>query len=191
MVQTEWIGNAKIGQASRSAPGIVDGGPLSPAGSVMLYADILKHPELLSGAGHERSAGINQMYLNNVSAHPSDEDYGTMAERMAATMPQGATIEVQWTDSPETPGGEVGSRGHVNGLRLARQLAESGRQVSFSVSNDPNDIVGRDFTINQGKGPATSASEMSKYTPPAPDKRATITFVDGPKPRTSDDGANE
>ncbi|MGE0397013.1 MAG: hypothetical protein AB7T06_09865 [Kofleriaceae bacterium] len=194
VVQTEWIGNAKIGQASRSAPGVVDGGPLSPPGSVMVYGDVLKHPEILSGANHEKNAGIKQMYLNNVSARPTESDYVEMAARMAGTMPQGSTIEVQWTDSPESPGGRRGSRGHVDGLLLAQQLAQSGRKIAYSISNDPNDIVGSDFTLNQGKGAATSASEMSKFTAPVPDKRVTITFVDEPTqptPRTPDDSSTE
>lgn len=135
-------------------------------------------PRMLSVADHEKGAGIKHMYLNNVSAHPSEQDYADMARQMAATMPNGASIEVQWTDSPEKPGGDKGSRGHIDGTKLHQHISRLGRNVSYTITNDPESIRGEDFTVNSGKGGSVSSAAMADYTPPAPSQRAVIVFLD-------------
>ena len=183
IVQTEHINSAQIGQISRSAPGVSVPGPVSSAGSVVIFADVLKHPELLGGTGPNQ--GVKQVFINNVSAHYGQEDYQQMASGLATNLPRGATVEIQFTREPEEGAGKgiEGNRGHIEPDPLLLALRATGRKVSAKPAPT---IEGR-YTIDAATRPAVDADSAAKFAPPIPQKRWIITFEDDPNSEQSTD----
>ncbi len=175
IVQSDHISKAHAGQMSRENAGITDAGPLTAPGAVMMFADLLMHPGILKGAAHEPNAGIRQSFVNNVSAKYEPDDYTRFADQLAEHMPEGSTVEVQWTMAPEKPvdqGGYAGDRGHIQGDKVAAALEATGR--SFHEES-PSPIPG-DYTIDAATRASADPDAVGKFTPPTPEKRRVITF---------------
>ncbi len=172
IVQTDHISKAHAGQMSRKNAGITDAAPLTAPGSVTMFADLLMHPEILRGAAHEPDAGIRQSFVNNVSAHFTDEQYQQFAQKLAEHMPEGSTVEFQWTMSSEREGGKRGDRGHVDGDVTAEALSKTGRDVSSIEA----DVVNGDYTIDAATRAAADPDDVGKFVPPTPEERRVITF---------------
>lgn len=177
IVQTDYIGNAEVGQISRPAPGIADAGPVGAEGSVMVFTDFLMRPDLFRGTSAEAgTAGIRQVFINNVSADFKPRDYWELADQLAANMADGGTVEVQWTMSPESPGGKPGSRNHIRGDRLVDYL--DGTKRPFTQETLP--VVGEDFTIDAATKATADPDRVAEYTAPVPERRIVITFHGAP-----------
>jgi ribulose-bisphosphate carboxylase large chain len=185
LVQTDYIGNAELGQMKRGTPGISDAGPVGGPGSVMVFTDFLMRPDMFTAG---QGDGVNQVFINNVSAHLQEDGYAQMAEQLAATMAEGGTIEIQWTDSPEKVGGKPGSRGHVNGTTLAEFLKKTGRSFTV-VGPEGVPIVGDNFTLDAAKNANADPDKVNDFVPPKPDFRVIIKFGP-PLTTTKTDGTN-
>ncbi len=172
IVQTDHISKAHAGQMSRKNAGITDAGPLTAPGSVTMFADLLMHPEILRGAAHEPDAGIRQSFVNNVSAHFNEEQYEAFAKKLAEHMPEGSTVEFQWTTSPERKGGPKGSRGHVDGDVSAEALSKTGRDFSTKDAA----VVQGDYTIDAATRAAADPDDVGRFVPPTPEERRVVTF---------------
>lgn len=186
IVQTDYIGNAEIGQISRTAPGITDAGPVGAKGSVMVFTDFLMRPDVIRGTSAEAgTSGIQQVILNNVSAKFDEGQYAELARQLAANMADGATVEVQWTMSPESPGAGRGSRWHIQGDKLVDYLDRTGRQFTY----EELPVVGDDFTIDAATRADADPDRVAKYTAPVPEHRIVITFHDRPNGGTIVEGS--
>jgi hypothetical protein len=177
IVQTEHTSAAQIGQISRGVPGVAVPAPVGAAGSVLVFGDVLKQPEMLRGTGPNQ--GINRVFINNVSAHFSTSDYEAMASKLASNMPKGSTVEVQFTSEPEAGWGKgtKNDRGHVTPDPLLKALAKTGRKVSARMV----DVVDDNYTIDAATKPSVDADKAAGIKPPKPQERWIITFDDDPK----------
>jgi hypothetical protein len=172
ILQTEYIESAEIGQISRTAPGITDPGPVSSAGSVLVFTDFLMRPDLFRGTSAEAGAGIKQVFINNVSADLDATDYWSLVDQLTANIADGGTVEVQWTMSPESPGADPGSRNHIQGKMLVDYLHGSGREFTYEALP----VIGTDFTIDAATKASADPDRVANFTPPVPEERIVITF---------------
>lgn len=199
IVQTDVIDNASEAQQHRYKAGVVDAGPSREGGAVVVFADVLHHPELMKpGPGDAETAGTKRMFLNNISAHydqslPANErwtgpDYEKLANGLAESMSEGGVIDIVWDMSPETVGGEDGSRGHIDGPNLYKALLATGREVhveqasstegtGFEARNkQPIKPEQNDYTIDAGRSAAPDPSKLRGFVPPTPGNRWIIKF---------------
>jgi hypothetical protein len=186
IVQTEHTSVAQVGQISRNVPGVATAAPVAATGSVLVFGDVLKHPEMLRGTGANQ--GINRVFLNNVSAHFKPSDYDVMATKLASNMPKGSTVEVQFTNEPEAGWGKglEGDRGHISPDPLLKALEKTGRKVRAEKVG----VVDGNYTVNAAKNQSVDADKAAGIKPPKPEERWIITFEDDPKqtdaPRKTD-----
>jgi hypothetical protein len=204
IVQTDIIANAEAAQERRYYAGTSDAGPSHTAGAVVVFADVLKHPELMNaGPGDPATAGTRRMFVNNLSAHYDEHlppelrwtgpQYTTLAKGLAESMAEGGVVDIVWDMSPETKGGEQGSRGHITGPELLKALEATGREVhleqaSAATAANPHDKqpVPRDktpiapetndYTVDAGRSAAPDPQKLRKYVPPTPSNRWIIKF---------------
>ncbi|WP_253798669.1 hypothetical protein, partial [Nocardia amikacinitolerans] len=181
ILQTELpMDYADAGQRRRNL-GILDAGPLTRPGSLMVWADFLLHGAVLNVGGN---GGVARYYINNVSAHYGDTDYDTLARQLPHTLVPGAHIEIQWDMKSElVEGGEPGDRGHIQGdklmLAISRVLPPS-LAAAFEVT-EHTEFAGDGsdeylFTIDTGASNVLNPDAMAKYSPPQPTDRMVIVY---------------
>ncbi|WP_067833220.1 LuxR C-terminal-related transcriptional regulator [Nocardia lijiangensis] len=181
VLQTELpMDYADAGQRRRNL-GILDAGPLTRPGSLMVWADFLLHGAVLNAGGN---GGVARYYINNVSAHYGDADYDALAQQLPHTLVPGAHIEIQWDMKSElVEGGEPGDRGHIQGdklmLAISRVLRPSVAAAFEMIEHTEFEGDGSDeylFTIDTGASNVIDPDAMARYSPPQPTDRMVIVY---------------
>ncbi|PFX02261.1 hypothetical protein CJ469_02707 [Nocardia farcinica] len=182
IIKTELASEFPVAAQRRRDRGILDPGPLTEPGTVMVFGDMLFDGHVLAEDGAGR---IGRIYINNVSAHFDDDVYDALARSMIDGLAPGARIELQWDMKPEkseADGGYPGDRGHIDGDRLwealERLFADS--ELPFRI-DERTEFPGAgnddyDYTINAGGSNVLDAGKMAKFTPPRPDHRMVIVY---------------
>lgn len=166
IIKTELADAALAGQRRRDL-GILDPGPLTEPGSVMVFGDLLGNSHLLGG-------DIARVYINNVSAKLPDAVYDAIARNLSEGLAPGGRVEVQWDMKPDKVDGPPGSRNHILGTKLWEAL----ERVHQDGTN-PFKLVERtdfphpgnkdyDYTIDAGssnKLPHERMAEFSRRSP--------------------------
>ncbi|MFI9506337.1 hypothetical protein [Nocardia sp. NPDC052566] len=186
IIKTELVDDLVLRAQRRRGFGILDPGPLTEAGSVMVFGDLLEHGAVL---GDGTKGAVARLYINNVSAHPADPYYTALAERLPRILAPGGRIEVQWDMKPEDAGGERGNRGHITGPQLWDALQELPddlpgqfriREYTLFSAEGNKDY---DYTIDTGSRNTMDAAAMARFIPPRPDHRMVIEYE--PEGRTN------
>jgi len=165
VVQSEHLGLAETAMDSRRAPGVMDAAPLQIDGAVVVFADLLQHPQLMGSTAH-----IHRVVVNNCSAHYDGDAYTRMAAAMSAVLVDGGVLDIQWDPSPENAAGD--SRGHITGPDVFAALEVAGLRVVSAVSATP---VPYDYTLNTSRGVDANLGAMTEFVPPVPQGRMIIT----------------
>ncbi|MGW4243000.1 GH-E family nuclease, partial [Nocardia sp. NPDC004722] len=159
--------------------GILDPGPLTEPGTVMVFADLLNNGHLLGdGPGGE----VARIYINNVSAHLDPSDYHGMAERLEAALKPGGRVEIQWDPKPENTEGPPKYRGHITGPELWQAIKDryAGRPNPFRIVEETtfpgNGFRNYDYTIDTGASNNLNRDRMAGIIPPIPEHRMVIAY---------------
>ncbi|MEV4124616.1 hypothetical protein [Nocardia sp. NPDC049707] len=181
VLQTELpMDYADAGQRRRPL-GILDPGPLTQPGSLMVWADLLTAGDVLNAGGN---GGVARFYINNVSAHFGDAEYDAMARTLPRTLAPGGRLEIQWDMKSElVEGGEPGDRGHIQGDKLVLAInrvlppsvAAAFSVLEHTVFPHPGSAE-YVFTIDAGASNVLNPQAMAKYSPPAPTDRMVIVY---------------
>ncbi|MFE3188736.1 GH-E family nuclease [Nocardia sp. NPDC059240] len=179
VIKTELASEMPGPAQRRRDRGILDPGPLTEPGTVMVFGDLLGNGHLL-GDGPGGEAG--RVYINNVSAHPNEAAYRAMADRLETTLKPGGRIEIQWDMKPEEPGGRPGNRGHITGTDLWEAIKQryEGRTNPFRVDEHtefpPPGNNNYDYTINAGGSNNLDRTRMAGIDRPMPEHRMVIVY---------------
>ncbi|MRH88616.1 hypothetical protein GFY24_14385 [Nocardia sp. SYP-A9097] len=185
IIKTELASEFPIAGQRRRDLGILDPGPLTAPGSVMLFGNLLFDGHILGDTG---SGQIARVYINNVSAELPDSAYHPMAEGLAAAMAPGGRIEVQWDMKPQEEGGTPGDRGHILGTKLWEAIealygdgANPFRVVELTHFPHPGN-TDYDYTIDAGASNNLDTARMAGYSAPLPEHRMVIEYHPAPDP---------
>jgi len=124
---------------------------------------------------------VKRLFINNINAHyaAGGDSYLTLARGLRQVMKKGGRVEVQWTTSTETTGGETKSRGHITGDGLKEALAATaaGKPRAVSIDESAAPVTDYDYSV---EAPRTQSGVPSKTPPsnPVPEKRWVFTFDD-------------
>ncbi|WP_067561563.1 WXG100-like domain-containing protein [Nocardia acidivorans] len=185
IIKTELASEFPIAGQRRRDLGILDPGPITAPGSVMLFGNLLFDGHILAGPGNGR---IARVYINNVSAELPDAAYHPMAAALADAMVPGGRIEVQWDMKPQEENGTPGDRGHILGTKLWQALeahygdrANPFRVVELThFEGDGNDDY--DYTIDAGASNNLDTRRMAGFARPLPEHRMVIEYHPAPDP---------
>ncbi len=167
--------------------GILDPGPLTEPGSLMVYGDLLFGGKVL---GDGETGAIGRLLLNNVNAKFDDAAYDALAGRLPEIMAPGGRIEVQWDMKserpPDDPRGRPGDRGHITGDELMQairrvlppQIARRFEVVDAETlefgPEGPKDYY---YSIQAAKSNEVDPGKLAGFTPPIPDHRMVIVYT--------------
>lgn len=185
IIKTELASEFPIAGQRRRDLGILDPGPITAPGSVMLFGNLLFDGNILAGPGNGQ---IARVYINNVSAELPDAAYHPMAAALADAMAPGGRIEVQWDMKPQEENGTPGDRGHILGTTLwhAIEAHYGDRANPFRVvelthfEGAGNDDY--DYTIDAGASNNLDTQRMAGFARPLPEHRMVIEYHPAPDP---------
>ncbi|MEV6095103.1 hypothetical protein [Nocardia sp. NPDC051981] len=179
VIKTELASEMPGAAQRRRDLGILDPGPLTEPGTVMVFADLLTNGHLLGdGPGGE----VARIYINNVSAHLDPSDYHGMAERLETALKPGGRVEIQWDPKPENTEGPPVYRGHITGPDLWQAIKNryDGRPNPFRIVEEttfPGDgYRNYDYTIDTGASNNLNRERMADIVPPLPEHRMVIAY---------------
>ncbi|GAB4583185.1 hypothetical protein Ntsu_10170 [Nocardia sp. IFM 10818] len=181
VIKTELAYDFPVAGQRRRDLGILDPGPLTEPGTVMVFGDLLFNGHILGDSG---AGDVARIYINNVSAHLPDTAYADIAAELANTMLPGGRIELQWDTKPEEEGGTPGDRGHITGSKLWDAIQEHYRNLNapnpfhiaeHTVFDGPGNRD-YDYTIDAGASNNLNAARMAEIVPPLPEQRMVIVF---------------
>ncbi|MFI1915039.1 alpha/beta hydrolase [Nocardia sp. NPDC020380] len=177
VIKTELASDFAVAAQRRRDLGILDPGPLTEPGTVMVFGDLLFNGHLL---GDTPAGEVARIYINNVSAHLPDAAYDAMAARLGDALAPGGQLEIQWDmKSERVEGGEPGDRGHIDGTKLWEALQRRypdgnpfrvGDYDEFPHPGNNN----YDYTIDAGASNKLNTARMATFAPPLPDHRMVI-----------------
>lgn len=150
--------------------------PRTDVDSVTVFGDPLANMDVLFG-----EASVKRVLINNVNASYSDAQYGELARTLVRAMAPEGRVEVQWTNAPEYPGDKEGSRGHIDGNKLAASVLKESAKVgrAATVSKDVIDKT-PDESYKYSVRPSTRVSGVDPGravpTDPIPDQKTVIVF---------------
>ncbi|MET9485810.1 hypothetical protein [Nocardia sp. NPDC006630] len=174
IIKTELADAALAGQRRRDL-GILDPGPLTEPGSVMVFGDLL-------GNGHLLGGDIARVYINNVSAKLPDAVYDAIARNLSEGLAPGGRVEVQWDMKPDKVDGPPGSRNHILGTKLWEALErvhQDGTNPFTLVERTDFPHPGNkdyDYTIDAGSSNKLPHERMAEFSPPQPEHRWVISY---------------
>ncbi|WP_216911449.1 hypothetical protein [Nocardia noduli] len=189
IIKTELASEFPVAAQRRRDRGVLDPGPLTEPGTVMVFGDLLFNGNVLAQAG---VGSIGRIFVNNVSAKFSPAQYDALAAALVASLAPGARIELQWDTKPESATGHVNDRGHIDGDQLLdalrRQFPDS--DLPFRVEErtefPPPGNNDYDYTIDAGGSNVLNRAKMAGFAAPRPDHRMVIVYeptgVDLPTP---------
>lgn len=185
VIKTELASDFAVAGQRRRDLGILDPGPLTQAGTVMVFGDLLTGGHLLTDAP---AGEVARIFINNVSADLPDFVYRAIAERLAETLAPGGRVEVQWDMKPEREGGEPGDRNHILGTKLWDAI-----EAVYRDRNEPNPFRidehrvfpypgnnDYDYTIDAGASNNLNTARMAAFNPPLPEHRMVLVYEPGP-----------
>ncbi|GAB2853879.1 hypothetical protein GCM10027176_65710 [Actinoallomurus bryophytorum] len=178
IIQTE-LPDAPLNGLRRRDIDIMDPAPLTGDGSVLVFGDLLSHGQVLA---HGENGGVARVYLNNVSAKFTHEQYARLGDQFIGMMSEGGRVEVQWDMKPEKAGGTPGDRGHVQGDILVDVLRERGADIS--VTNEEFGVQGNDdydYSIDAATRNDPDQSVIETFASPRPQFRTVIEFLSSPE----------
>ncbi|MFE3222507.1 alpha/beta hydrolase [Nocardia sp. NPDC059228] len=178
IIKTELASEFPIKGQRRRDLGILDPGPLTEPGTVMVFGDLLTQGNILSAAP---TGEVARIFINNVSADLPEHVYRDIAARLPETLAPGGRVEVQWDMKPEKLGGEEGDRHHILGTKLweaiewhYRDAENPFRQTGETFPPPGNENY--DYTIDAGASNKLNTKVMATYNPPLPEHRMVITY---------------
>ncbi|GAA5067131.1 glycerophosphodiester phosphodiesterase family protein [Nocardia callitridis] len=182
IIKTELANEHPIAGQRRRDLGIIDPGPLTERGTVMVFGDLLSDGKVL---GDGTNGGVARIFVNNVSAHLDRAGYDAIAAALPDVLAPGGRIEVQWDMKPERAiedGGAIGDRGHITGTDLVAAIdrrfgADNGmfrvveeREFGYPGNKD------YDYSIDAGSRSEPDHARMATFSPPSPDHRMVIVY---------------
>ncbi|AYF77061.1 hypothetical protein D7D52_28275 [Nocardia yunnanensis] len=179
VVKTELASEFAGAAQRRRDLGILDPGPLTEPGTVMVFGDLLTNGHLLADGTGE--PGLARIYINNVSAHLNPSEYHGMAERLRDALKPGGRIEIQWDTKPENTEEPFKYRGHITGPELMRALDQMYPEGAnpFRIVEETTIPEGQrnyDYTIDTGASNNLNRQRMAGIIPPEPDHRMVIAY---------------
>ncbi|WP_405179650.1 hypothetical protein OG225_38755 [Nocardia sp. NBC_01377] len=179
IIKTELASEFPVAAQRRRDRGVLDPGPLTEPGTVMVFGDLLFNGNVLAQAG---VGSIGRIFVNNVSAKFSPAQYDALAAALVASVAPGARIELQWDTKPESATGHVNDRGHIDGDQLLdalrRQFPDS--DLPFRVEErtefPPPGNNDYDYTIDAGGSNVLNRAKMAGFAAPRPDHRMVIVY---------------
>ncbi|MFJ9362864.1 hypothetical protein ACIRRA_00380 [Nocardia sp. NPDC101769] len=178
IIKTELASEFPIKGQRRRDLGILDPGPLTEPGTVMVFGDLLTQGNILTAAP---TGEVARIFINNVSADLPEHVYRDIAARLPETLAPGGRVEVQWDMKPETTDGKPGDRNHILGTKLWAAIEshypDGGNPFTRKSEEFPypgNDNY--DYTIDAGASNKLNTALMSTYNPPLPEHRTVITY---------------
>ncbi|WP_433564586.1 alpha/beta hydrolase [Nocardia sp. CA-151230] len=178
IIKTELASEFPIKGQRRRDLGILDPGPLTEPGTVMVFGDLLTQGNILTAAP---TGEVARIFINNVSAELPDAVYHDIAARLPETLAPGGRVEVQWDMKPETTDGKPGDRNHILGTKLweaiewhYRDQENPFKRTSQEFPHPGNDNY--DYTIDAGASNKLNTALMATYNPPLPEHRMVITY---------------
>jgi hypothetical protein len=110
--------------------------PRTNENTVVIFGNPLQMLAILFG-----KKTVKTLYINNINAYYTEEQYEQLALGLLDVMAQGGTVEVQWDTSSEYAEGPYKSRGHIEGDQLNEALKKAtrkgGRNFSYRNTDDP------------------------------------------------------
>ncbi|MGW6724400.1 WXG100-like domain-containing protein [Nocardia sp. NPDC055029] len=181
VVKTELAEFFAIPSQRRRSLGILDPGPLTEAGTVLVFGDMLGGGHILGDGG---TGGVGRIFVNNVSAKLPPEAYLAIAANLEHTLAPGGRIELQWdmkSEAADPSKGTPGDRGHIDGDQLWTALLDHyDNRPPFRIEEytefpgaGNNDY---DYTIDAGASNVLNKDKMEIYSPPRPDHRMVIVY---------------
>ncbi|MBF6356141.1 hypothetical protein IU449_16605 [Nocardia higoensis] len=179
IIKTELASEFPVAAQRRRDRGILDPGPLTAPGTVMVFGDLLFNGGALVHGG---AGTVGRIFVNNVSAHFTASQYDALAAQLVRSLAPGARIELQWDTKPESETGYVNDRGHIDGdqlfAALQRQFPDS--DVPFRVEErsefPPPGNSDYDYTIDAGGSNVLNRAKMAEFSAPRPDHRMVIVY---------------
>ncbi|WP_278264894.1 hypothetical protein [Nocardia sp. AG03] len=181
VVKTELAESFAIPSQRRRGLGILDPGPLTEAGTVLVFGDMLGGGHILGDGG---TGGVGRIFVNNVSAKLPPEAYLDIAANLEHTLAPGGRIELQWdmkSESADPSKGYPGDRGHIDGDHLWAALLDLyDNRPPFRVE-EYTEFPGAgntdyDYTIDAGASNVLNKDKMEGFSAPRPDHRMVIVF---------------
>lgn len=181
VVKTELAESFAIPSQRRRSLGILDPGPLTEAGTVLVFGDMLGGGHILGDGG---TGGVGRIFVNNVSAKLPPEAYLAIAGNLEHTLAPGGRIELQWdmkSEASDPSKGTPGDRGHIDGDQLwAALLDHYDNRPPFRIEEytefpgaGNNDY---DYTIDAGASNVLNKDKMDTFSAPRPDHRMVIVY---------------
>ncbi len=185
IIKTELASDFAVAGQRRRDLGILDPGPLTEAGTVMVFGDLLTNGHLLTDAP---AGAVGRIFINNVSADLPDAVYRAIAERLADTLAPGGRVEVQWDMKPEREGGKPGDRNHILGTKLwdAIDAVYRDRKQPNPFRIDEHRVFpypgnsDYDYTIDAGASNNLNTARMAAFNPPLPEHRMVLVYEPSP-----------
>ncbi|MFX0580592.1 hypothetical protein [Nocardia nepalensis] len=179
IIKTELTDDFVIKGQRRREFGILDPGPLTAPGAVMVFGNMLFHGDALAA---DETGTVARIYINNVSAELKPADYRALAARLPAVLAPGGRIEVQWDMKPEADGGKPGDRNHILGTELWNAITEleGGQGAHFTVVEEKEFPYPGNrnyyYSIDAGSRSHVGRASLAKFNPPQPDHRMVIVY---------------
>ncbi|MFE6923262.1 hypothetical protein ACFVAV_19695 [Nocardia sp. NPDC057663] len=181
VVKTELAESFAIPSQRRRSLGILDPGPLTEAGTVLVFGDMLGGGHIL---GDGTTGGVGRIFVNNVSAKLPPEAYLSIAANLEHTLAPGGRIELQWdmkSEAADPSKGTPGDRGHIDGDQLWTALLDHyDNRPPFRIEEytefpgaGNNDY---DYTIDAGASNVLNKDKMDSFSAPRPDHRMVIVY---------------
>lgn len=190
ILKTELASDFPVAGQRRRSLGVLDPGPLTEPGTLMVFGDLLF-------AGHALGDNaIARIFVNNVSAHLPPAAYDALAAELARSLAPGGRIELQWDTKPEKApedGGLPNDRGHIDGDKLwaaLEQLYKDGpmpfRRAERTEFPPPGN-TDHDYTIDSGASNTLNTAKMATFSAPRPDHRMVIVHEPPPPEQAASD----
>ncbi|WP_067860989.1 WXG100-like domain-containing protein [Nocardia shimofusensis] len=179
IIKTELASEFPVAAQRRRDRGILDPGPLTAPGTVMVFGDLLSNGGALVHGG---TGTVGRIFINNVSAHFDPSQYDALAAQLVRSLAPGGRIELQWDTKPESETGYVNDRGHIDGDRLfaALQRLYPDTDLPFRVQErtefPPPGNSDYDYTIDAGGSNVLNRQKMAEFSAPRPDHRMVIVY---------------
>ncbi|MVU78976.1 hypothetical protein GPX89_17195 [Nocardia sp. ET3-3] len=178
IIKTELDSMFPIKGQRRRDLGILDPGPLTEPGTVMVFGDLLTQGNILTAAP---TGEVARIFINNVSAKLPDHVYRDIAARLPETLAPGGRVEVQWDMKPEKTTGVPGDRNHILGTKLWEAIEWHYRDGENPFTHEYEEFPSPgndnyDYTIDAGASNKLNTALMATYNPPLPEHRTVITY---------------